>query len=860
MTSAVPARRRAWVPSLHPAVLMSVGLLALAGAICSSGLTWAIPPGTEIWLPWWAVALLAAACDAVVLHLQVRREAQSVSLSELVIVVALFFAAPAAMLVGRLVGSAAAFVGWRRQTGIKVLFNCALSLAETSVALLVFHALAGDNWATPRAWLAAALACAAVGCLAGLVVSAVVGLTDGGLKVRDLATGAGEAALTSVAASVPALIAVQALGSDRLAVVPLAAMFVLLLLAYRAYSTLRERHETLGRLYRFTDLIGASHGVEQVLVRVLEQGCEVLRAEYAEIVLTDPSLPGTPERIRLDPTGGLCRERLPVDQLQDPLWRGVLADRTQLLFVHGCREPARRAFLEDRGMRDAILVPIVAETDVIGTMLVADRLGSVRTFDDEDARLLQTVADHAGIAVQNGLLVDQLRHEALHDGLTALPNRTLLNQRLAELAEQVRGGRLTGLAVVVLDLIDFKEVNDTLGHQIGDQVLCEVSNRLAGATSAGDLVARLGGDEFAVLLPGIERADDAHTTGRRLRSALTQPIRVNGVSIEVGVSIGMCLAPDHGDVARILLTRADAAMYEAKSAGTGLHLYEPGLERTISPQRLALASELRRAIASDELDVYVQPVAALPTRRVVGVEALVRWQHPQQGLLSPDAFIGLAERTGLIGVLTTSVLTRAIDQCGRWRRAGHALSMAVNLSARGILDVGLTETVAHLLAVHGVPADALTLEITESAIVGRPARALTVLRRLRELGVRLSLDDFGTGYSSLSYLRELPVQAVKIDKSFVSRMLTQDSDATIVRSIIDLAGNLGLEVVAEGVEDLATCDRLAALGCDLVQGYYLAPPMTPYDFEQWLAAGGRPVRCATDHPGADLPGLSRAVS
>jgi diguanylate cyclase (GGDEF)-like protein len=841
MTSAAPAGRRTWAPALHPAVVMSVGLLALAAAICSLDLTWRTPPEAQVWLPWWAVAILVAACDAVVLHLQVRREAQLVSLSELAIVVALFLASPAAMLVGRLVGSAAVFVGWRRQSRIKVLFNCALSLAETSVALLVFHALAGDNWATARAWLAAAVACAAVGCLAGLVVTAVVGLTDGGVKVRDLATEASQAALTSVAASVPALIAVQALGSDRLAVVPLAVMFVLLLAAYHAYSALRERHEALCRLYRFTHLVGASQGADQVLVSVLEQGCEVLRAEHAEIVLTDPSLPGAPEQIRLDPDGRLCRERLPVDQLQDPLWREVL-NGGQLLLSRGCREPARRALLENRGMRDAIVVPLVADADVIGTMLVADRLGEVRSFDDEDARLLQTVADHAGIAVQNGLLVDQLRHEALHDGLTGLPNRTLLNRRLAELAEQVRAGRLRGLAVVILDLTDFKEVNDTLGHQIGDQVLCEVGNRLVGATSSGDLVARLGGDEFAVLLPGIERADDARTMGRRLRSALAQPLRVNGVSIEVGASIGMCLAPDHGDAARILLTRADAAMYEGKSTGTGLHLYDPGLERTISSQRLALASELRHAITSDELEVYVQPVAALPTCRVVGVEALVRWQHPQQGLLPPDTFIDLAERTGQIGALTTWVLTRAIDECGRWRRSGHALSVAVNLSARGILDDGLTETVAHLLAAHDVPADALTLEITESAIVGRPARALTVLRRLRELGVRLSLDDFGTGYSSLSYLRELPVQAVKIDKSFVSRMLTQDSDAMIVRAIIDLAGNLGLEVVAEGVEDRAACEELAALGCDLVQGYYLAPPMMPGDFEQWLAAGGPPGR------------------
>jgi EAL domain-containing protein (putative c-di-GMP-specific phosphodiesterase class I) len=258
--------------------------------------------------------------------------------------------------------------------------------------------------------------------------------------------------------------------------------------------------------------------------------------------------------------------------------------------------------------------------------------------------------------------------------------------------------------------------------------------------------------------------------------------------------------------------------------------------------------------------VFVQPVASLPARRVVGVEALVRWRHPQQGLLPPDMFIGLAERTGLIGVLTTSVLTRTIDQCGQWRRSGHALSVAVNLSARGILEDGLTETVVHLLKEHDVPPDALTLEITESAIMGRPSRALTVLRQLNEQGVRLALDDFGTGYSSLSYLRELPVQAVKIDKSFVARMLTQESDATIVRSIIDLARNLGLEVVAEGVEDRAAYDRLAELGCDLVQGYYLAPPMTPRGFEKWLAAGAPAGRSSSYHMALDRSGHTSAVS
>lgn len=832
---------------MRPVVAISAALLVLAYAV------WMLPPtrrpvpGADPWLPWWALLLAVIACELIVVHLQVRREAQAVSLSELAIVLALFYGSPGGFLLARAIGSALVYAVWRRQSPIKVLFNWSVCIAETCLALLVFHALAGPG-VNPRAWLAACAATAVVGGLAGLVVTVAVDLVEGGFQLRDLVTEPGRAAATSLVVTVPALVAVHALDSDRLAVVPMGVCFPLAMLGYRAYGALSERHLTLGRLYGFTHVVGRAQGVDQVLHRVLEQAQEVLRAEYAEITFTP--VPGRhPVRISMDGDGRPEREPLPAHAAADPLRRAVLDGWEPVLMPRGARDDARRRFLRERGLRDAILVPLRAEADIIGTLLVGDRLGEVRSFDDEDARLLSTVANHAGIAVQNGQLIDRLRHDALHDGLTGLPNRTLLNRRLAELTDQLRDGELAGLAVVILDLVGFKQVNDTLGHEIGDQVLQDTATRLAAATGAADLVARLSGDEFAVLLQGVDTAPAALREGRRLAAALTRPIRVDGIGIEVGASIGMCLAPLHGNAPRILLTRADAAMHEARNAGAGVHLYEPGLETTISPQRLALAGELRRAIEAGRLEVYVQPLASLRTGAVVGVEALVRWDHPRHGMLPPEDFVGLAERTGLIGPLTDAVLAAAITECGRWRRLGYGLLVAVNLSARSILDTELSDRVSRLLVRHRVPPQALTLEITESSVVGRPARALAVLGRLRDLGVRLALDDFGTGYSPLSYLRELPVQEVKIDKSFVSRMLDEDSDAAIVRSVIDLAGSLGLEVVAEGVEDRVTWDTLAAMGADLVQGYLLAAPMAMPRFETWLhACEARPV---PGQPGAE---------
>jgi predicted signal transduction protein with EAL and GGDEF domain len=363
-----------------------------------------------------------------------------------------------------------------------------------------------------------------------------------------------------------------------------------------------------------------------------------------------------------------------------------------------------------------------------------------------------------------------------------------------------------------------------------------VGARLSGAAGDHDVVARLGGDEFAFVIEGLPDVAAATAAARRILSALEGPVAVDGIEVEVGVSVGLALAPQHGLDAQQLLKRAEGALLTGRRDGNQLQVYEESQERPVSPRRLALLSELRHGIQSGELVMYLQPQADLASGDVVGAEALARWAHPAHGLLSPDEFIPLAERSGLIRPLTSWMLAQAIATAGRWQRDGARLSIAVNLSARSVLDPDLIPGIEALLQIHRVPADRLTLEITESSVLGDPHRTREVLLRLHGLGVRLSIDDFGTGYSSLSYLRQLPVQEVKVDRSFVEAMLAHPEDESIVRSIVDLGSSLGLGVVAEGVEDRATWDRLTEIGCRLVQGYFLSRPLPLAEFDAWLAA------------------------
>jgi diguanylate cyclase (GGDEF)-like protein len=424
-------------------------------------------------------------------------------------------------------------------------------------------------------------------------------------------------------------------------------------------------------------------------------------------------------------------------------------------------------------------------------------------------------------------------HQALHDTLTGLPNRALFHDRVHQAIETARRNE-AHCAVMVMDLDHFKEINDTLGHYHGDRLLQLVGQRLSSSLRGEDTVARLGGDEFAVLLPNVRDGEYALEVARKLLDSLRRSFEIDGLSLEVGASIGIASFPLHGEDGEALLQRADIAMYVAKAAHAGARLYEVEHDQH-SVQRLALAGELRRAIENDELLLHYQPKIDVATGRVVGVEALCRWQHPSLGLIMPVDFVPMAEHTGLITPLTKRVLEIALEQIATWRDAGRHLSVAVNLSARSFLDSQLLEAdLPALLTQHQIDPALLELEITESMIVGDPERVRGVLETLNSLGVTLAIDDFGTGYSSLAYLRDLPVDEIKIDRSFVLEMGGERSGETIVRSIIDLAHNLGLRAVAEGVEDQSLLTRLTELGCDTAQGYFISRPLPVRRLEAWL--------------------------
>jgi diguanylate cyclase (GGDEF)-like protein len=438
--------------------------------------------------------------------------------------------------------------------------------------------------------------------------------------------------------------------------------------------------------------------------------------------------------------------------------------------------------------------------------------------------------------------MEQIEHQALHDALTGLPNRALLHDRLEQAIRTARrhGGTV---AVMVMDLDRFKEINDTLGHHSGDRLLVEVGGNLAEAVRDSDSVARLGGDEFGILAPSIAEERGAIALAERALAALRRPHEVSGVEVDVDASIGIALYPRHGDDVATLLRRADIAMYASKESGEPT-VYAPEHDHH-SADRLALVGRLRRAIAEREITVYYQPQADVRTAQVRSVEALVRWEHPEHGLLPPDRFIPLAENTGLIRALTSHVLDTALEQCRRWRDDGMDLGVAVNITGRDLLDLRLPEEVAELLHKWGVEASRLELEITENTVLTDPARARTVLLALSELGVRLAIDDFGSGNSSLGYLKRLPVDVLKIDKSFVLQMQDNDDDAVIVRSTIDLGHNLGLEVVAEGVESADAWSHLSALGCDIAQGYYLSRPVPASAIPPLLRGGASDVDAPT---------------
>lgn len=423
-------------------------------------------------------------------------------------------------------------------------------------------------------------------------------------------------------------------------------------------------------------------------------------------------------------------------------------------------------------------------------------------------------------------------HDATHDIVTDLPNRILLLDRLEQAIQAARRQKST-LALLIFNFDNFKEIHDTLGPFSSDRLLKQIVSRLQGVLRKSDTLARMGSDEFAILLPMVENKEAIINIIGKIQKTFIEPFSIEGLGLEVQACIGIAMFPQHGKDVDTILQRTNVALCAAKQDIKKYTIYSNGLDKH-NPHHLTMVGELRQAIENDELVLHFQPKINIQTRSISGVEALVRWQHPEHGFLPPDDFIPMAERTGLIKPLSIWVLNHALSQGEKWHQQNFKLSIAINLSPATFLDPELPNLIIGMLSLYDIPPNFVILEITEGSMIKNPDLAMEILERLTSKGIKISIDDFGTGYSSLVYLKKMPASEVKIDKSFVTDMLKNDNDAVIVKSIIDLGHNLGLKVVAEGVEDKQTAKYLKTLGCDLLQGYYFSKPLSSNDFLNWL--------------------------
>ncbi|MCD4742382.1 MAG: bifunctional diguanylate cyclase/phosphodiesterase [Desulfobacteraceae bacterium] len=419
-------------------------------------------------------------------------------------------------------------------------------------------------------------------------------------------------------------------------------------------------------------------------------------------------------------------------------------------------------------------------------------------------------------------------HDATHDAVTDLPNRVLLLDRVEQAIQSaVLQKNLLGL--LILDIDNFKEINDTLGQYSGDRLLKQVVSRLTGVVKKSDTLARLDGGEFAILIQGVVERDNAINIVKKIQKTFTTPFLIEGLRLEVQARIGIAIFPEHGKNGDTIIQRANLALYAAKETSKKYTIYSSQLDKN-NPHRLTMMGELRQGIENNELILYYQPKINMLTRSVKGVEALVRWQHPEHGFMAPEEFIPMAERTGLIKLLSIWVLNNALGQAEKWYRQNLKMSISINLSPTAFLDTDLPDMIIGMLSRYDIPANLVILEITEGSMIKDPTLAMEILNRLTSRGIKISIDDFGTGYSSFAYLKELPVSEVKIDKSFIRDMVINDNDAVIVKSIIDLGHNLSLNVVAEGVQDKETVVKLKELGCDELQGNFFSKPLSSGDF------------------------------
>jgi len=782
-----------------------------------------------------AIAVAFFVAEQNLVNIEFRRQSYSLTFAGVPLALGILLLPVHELVLARLVGSLTALL-WQHIAAEKVIYNTAAFCFEVAVSGTLLHAWlppAGDLnlWA-----IAALLVCiAAVDQLMSLMVLLVIRMHGGTLTRRDIAEVLVPSVMLSAVATVFAaalqILIRQGIVGDLLAL----ALVAMAVFIYRMYASTSRRHQSLATVHDFvTEGVGAET-VEQLARRSLARMRHVLRAAAVELLLLDSNADSQQPHQESYLLLGLAED----DQLTythtsrstDWVHSKALHHGEPTLATHG-RDTAVARWLDSMNLKDAIVVPLQSGANIMGTVTVSDRLGDTATFTNDDLKMLQTLTSHFAGAVSSARLMEKLSYEATHDALTGLANRAYLSEQVRALA-----GASSSSAVLLLDVDKFKEVNDVLGHDVGDQLLVVIAQRLRACLPENATVARLGGDEFAVLLPrGAGGVPEATALAQVAADRILAPVWLDEALLTPEVSIGIAISPMVA--AENLLRCADTAMYVAKSRSESVAVYETSMDSGRA-ERLALLADLRVALdrAPQQFALHYQPKIDLATGAVVSTEALVRWHHPTLGTLSPDRFIPLAETTGLIDKLTMHLVTAALTECAAWHRRGHAVTVAVNLSARNLANAAVIGHIADAIAATGAQAEWLILEITESAVMEDPEEALAALTNIADLGICLSLDDFGTGYSSLSYLQRLPVKELKIDRSFISG-LTEDkpagSAAALFRSITALGANLNMRIVAEGIETKAELDAVTALGCQIGQGYLICRPLAATAVQAWL--------------------------
>ena len=831
--------------------------MLILGIAVAAAILWSVvaglPANMEVTqISWIVLAVAFAVVERLDARLEIGGETHTVNAADALLVIGLASLAPLPLLAARAVGDLAGTIVWHRSGLQKAAFNLTNRVLECGIAyaaysLVIREASPVSGWG----WLAAFIGIFAASPVSYLTITAAISLNSGKYNgsMKEFSLQAAIMACNVVMG----LVAVNVLWVDERGAWMIVVGFVIASIGYRAYLKTRERLASLTSLERFASQLSGETESAIVIERALHNVAELLRAGEVRLVR---NIPDGIKVQRLAPkarsgvnaaddltsaTGtstNVITEIFHTDEIPAP-FAILMARNHGLLITADDRLSPHRVLLDHLGWSDLVSAPLSIDGESSGVLVAGNRLAEHSTFDDNDQHLLETFAANTSVALRVGELVDQLRaqalekeHQSRHDALTKLPNRMVADERLRQLLPLATGELM--VAVMFMDLDRFKEVNDALGHHVGDELLREVANRLRQVVGRRGTVARLGGDEFAVIVPGVTDVDELTAMATNLRSEIAKQVVIDRLSLNPLASVGIALAPHDGTDARSLFQRADVAMYAAKNRRTGFEYYDPRFDKA-STRTLSLTADLRTALATDQLQLHYQPQATLDGR-IVAIEALARWPHPRYGSVPPEEFITVAEQHGLIHILTRWAVSTALTDLRFLRETYPDLRVSVNMSARDLMDLTFPSDVEELLRSVDLPPDVLTLELTESQMLSDRRRSIEMLGRLRALGVRIAVDDFGTGQSSLAYLKSLPIHEVKIDRSFVFSMATSHDDAVIVRSIIDMAHNLGLEAVAEGVEDIEVWRMLGDRGCDSAQGYFITPGLPVRELARWLAA------------------------